>query len=79
MQKDLSTLEYGLAGAASGIFTRFSCQPFDVLKIRLQVSYSLMLFLFQRNSFFFRFNLVQFPNWVYNLANFLTSLCFMQL
>lgn len=34
----LTTFDYGLAGAATGFGTRFICQPLDVLKIRLQVS-----------------------------------------
>lgn len=34
----LTNIEHGIAGATSGIFTRFTCQPFDVIKIRFQVS-----------------------------------------
>jgi hypothetical protein len=34
----LSQLEYAFAGAGAGVVTRFVCQPFDVLKIRFQVS-----------------------------------------
>lgn len=30
--------DQGLAGAIGGCATRFFCQPFDVLKIRFQVS-----------------------------------------
>ncbi len=33
--------ERGLAGAIGGCATRFFCQPFDVLKIRFQVSMTL--------------------------------------
>lgn len=37
-QYNLTSLEYGAAGAFSGIITRFLGQPLDVLKIRFQVS-----------------------------------------
>jgi solute carrier family 25 thiamine pyrophosphate transporter 19 len=37
-KKKLSKGEYGVAGAISGALTRLLCQPFDVIKIRFQVS-----------------------------------------
>ncbi|XP_071507771.1 mitochondrial thiamine pyrophosphate carrier-like [Diadema antillarum] len=36
-RRQLTKLEYGLAGAASGAFTRAVLQPLDVLKIRFQL------------------------------------------
>lgn len=43
-QKDrkLSSFESGAAGAVSSFFTRAILQPFDVLKIRFQVSFTLI-------------------------------------
>lgn len=40
-KKKLSKGEHGMAGAISGGLTRFLCQPFDVIKIRFQVSLKL--------------------------------------
>jgi solute carrier family 25 thiamine pyrophosphate transporter 19 len=37
-KKKLSNGEHGVAGAISGALTRLLCQPFDVIKIRFQVS-----------------------------------------
>ena len=36
-QKQLTTTQYALAGATSGIITRLLLQPVDVIKIRLQI------------------------------------------
>ena len=36
-QKQLTTTQYALAGAISGIITRLLLQPVDVIKIRLQI------------------------------------------
>lgn len=36
-KKQLSKFDYALAGALSGVFTRATCQPLDVLKIRFQL------------------------------------------
>ena len=36
-QKQLTTSQYALAGAMSGIVTRLLLQPCDVVKIRLQI------------------------------------------
>ena len=37
-KKEVSEFWHGMAGVLSGMATRFLCQPFDVLKIRFQVS-----------------------------------------
>ena len=34
----LSSVDYSVAGISSGVITRAVVQPFDVLKIRMQVS-----------------------------------------
>lgn len=34
-----TNMDHAIAGAASGFFTRFICQPLDVIKIRFQASY----------------------------------------
>lgn len=34
----LNDIEHAIAGACSGMVTRFVCQPLDVLKIRFQVN-----------------------------------------
>ena len=36
-KKELTSTEYALAGAASGVVTRICLQPLDVLKIRFQI------------------------------------------
>ena len=36
-QRQLTTTQYALAGATSGIITRLLLQPVDVIKIRLQI------------------------------------------
>ena len=36
-QSQLTTGQYALAGAVSGIITRLTLQPLDVVKIRLQI------------------------------------------
>jgi hypothetical protein len=43
--EELPQITYGLAGALSGFFTRAVSQPLDVLKIRLQVCFSLYFLL----------------------------------
>lgn len=35
-----SNSDHAIAGAISGLITRFLCQPLDVIKIRFQVRYS---------------------------------------
>lgn len=46
-------LTHSAAGACSGIFTRIVCQPFDVLKIRFQVS--ILIYNNRTPMFFFSF------------------------
>jgi solute carrier family 25 thiamine pyrophosphate transporter 19 len=36
-QRQLTTYQYALAGATSGVVTRLLLQPLDVVKIRLQI------------------------------------------
>ena len=38
--RELNNTEYAIAGAASGFITRLLSQPFDVIKIRFQVSFN---------------------------------------
>lgn len=50
-QYNLSVSEFGLAGATTGVITRFCCQPLDVLKIRFQVNFEFYSFLHSCNNF----------------------------
>lgn len=36
-QRQLTSAQYAMAGAASGVITRLLLQPLDVLKIRFQI------------------------------------------
>ncbi len=36
-QSQLTTFQYALAGATSGVITRLMLQPLDVVKIRMQI------------------------------------------